>query len=390
MDIRICSQIDYVSEGYELLCLLAKGAGEHIEKIKKAVSERYQADPEHTKRCIQLTELITDRAGEVFSDRMKEIGELFGVMEEKVLPAELLVCTNDLLGEDARCFSDGSDLLAYYRSLTEEERDGWFLKSLEESMEQEEFFEMVGNAARGIHVDDAVRLRNIFSRIQKTDLTYENKARVQEFYLNRDSYMEVIASLLDTAAVLLREFREQMLAVCKTWERYWRAVAADGRFFARVDRIVAVGEEKKREGALVMPGIVNSGTFYVLLDEGLMAGAKQRIPVFRIGAMIIEDIDWESPAKEEYRLNELVPVWKALGEQSKAEILMFVRDRPAYGSEIAKKFGLTTATVSHHMNRLLNLRLVQAELRDGKVYYQVRKERLAEVFEQSRKLFGGV
>ncbi len=390
MDIRICSQIDYVSEGYELLCLLAKGAGEHIEKMKKAVSERYQANPEHARQSILLAEQIIKRAGEVFSGRMKEIAELFGLLEEKVLPAELVVCTSDLLGEDARSFADGSDLLAYYRNLTEEEKDGWFFKSLEQSIEPEEFFEMVGSAARGIHVDDAVRLRNIFGRIQKMDLTYENRARVQEIYLNRDSYMEVIASLLDTAVVLLRDFKEQMLAVCKTWERYWSAVVADGLFFARTDRIIAIGEEQKKAGALVLPGVLGCGSFFVLLDEGLMTGTGKQAPVFRIGVMIIEDPGWESPAKEEYRLNELVPVWKALGEQSKAEMLMFVRDRPAYGSEIAKKFGLTTATVSHHMNRLLNLRLVQAELRDGKVYYQVRKERLAEVFEQSRKLFGGV
>lgn len=390
MDIRICNRIDYVSEAYELLCLLAKGAEAHMEKIKRAVSESSQTDPEHTAQCIRLTEQIANRAGEAFSGRMKEIGELFGLMEEKVLPAELLVCASDLLREDGSSFADGSELLAHYRGLSEEERDGWFLNSLEQTMEWEELFKEVGSVARGIHVDDAVRLRNIFAHIQKMDLTYESKARIQEIYLNRDSYMEVVVSLLDTAVALLREFETRMLAVCKKWELCWSAVAADGSFFARTDRIVAIGEDQKKDGALVLPGIVSYGALYVLLDDGLMSGTKKHLPVFRIGVMITGELDWESPAKEEYRINELLPVWKALGDQSKAEILLFVRDRPAYGSEIAKKFGLTTATVSHHMNRLLNLRLVQAELRDGKVYYQVRKERLAEVFEQSRKLFGGV
>lgn len=103
--------------------------------------------------------------------------------------------------------------------------------------------------------------------------------------------------------------------------------------------------------------------------------------------MLMGEFDWNTQAKEEYILDEIVPVLKVLGDKSKAEILLYIKDRPAYGSEIAKQFSLTTATVSHHMNKLLQLRLIQAELRDGRVYYQARKEVLQELFENARKLF---
>ena len=66
---------------------------------------------------------------------------------------------------------------------------------------------------------------------------------------------------------------------------------------------------------------------------------------------------------------------------------MFIKDKPAYGSEIARHFSLTNATVSHHMNRLFEYRLVQVELQDGKLYYQARKEYLQELFERAGKLF---
>lgn len=81
------------------------------------------------------------------------------------------------------------------------------------------------------------------------------------------------------------------------------------------------------------------------------------------------------------------PVFKALGDKSKADILLFIKDKPAYGSEIAKHFSLTTATVSHHMNKLLQLRIIHAELQDSRVYYQVRKDELAKMFEQCKKIF---
>lgn len=65
---------------------------------------------------------------------------------------------------------------------------------------------------------------------------------------------------------------------------------------------------------------------------------------------------------------------KALSDSSKLEILLALKDDWLYSLEIAKRVGLTPATISHHMSTLLSAGLVTMEKRDGKVYYRLSDE----------------
>ncbi len=67
---------------------------------------------------------------------------------------------------------------------------------------------------------------------------------------------------------------------------------------------------------------------------------------------------------------------KALSDSSKLEIISSLKISPKYNLEIAQQLGLTAATMSHHMNVLLNCRFVGVEKKDGKVYYHLEKENL--------------
>ncbi len=76
---------------------------------------------------------------------------------------------------------------------------------------------------------------------------------------------------------------------------------------------------------------------------------------------------------------------KLLADKSKFAILSYIRDRKAYGSELAKHLKLTTATVSHHMNVLLAAGLVEVSHVDNRVYYTASRKALEEVFEYCRR-----
>jgi len=55
---------------------------------------------------------------------------------------------------------------------------------------------------------------------------------------------------------------------------------------------------------------------------------------------------------------------KLLSDPSKFEILYFIRNKKAYGQEIAAEQKLTTATISHHMNTLMKLGLGAYQYRE--------------------------
>jgi DNA-binding transcriptional ArsR family regulator len=71
---------------------------------------------------------------------------------------------------------------------------------------------------------------------------------------------------------------------------------------------------------------------------------------------------------------EAIIVAKALGDQSKLEILRALKNRKLYSLEIAHKLGLTPATTSHHMNMLLSAGLVEVSKEGGKMYYGLRAD----------------
>ncbi len=73
---------------------------------------------------------------------------------------------------------------------------------------------------------------------------------------------------------------------------------------------------------------------------------------------------------------------KALSDSSKLGIISLLKVSPKYNLEIAQQLGLTAATMSHHMNVLLNCGLVGVEKKDGKVYYHLKKESLQSLIKE--------
>lgn len=77
---------------------------------------------------------------------------------------------------------------------------------------------------------------------------------------------------------------------------------------------------------------------------------------------------------------EILPgMLKILGDKSKFEILCSLKERGKYNLEIAEELRLTPATASHHMGILLSNQFVTVEKKNGKVYYRLNEETVAEM-----------
>lgn len=76
---------------------------------------------------------------------------------------------------------------------------------------------------------------------------------------------------------------------------------------------------------------------------------------------------------------------KALSDGSKLEILCSLKISPKYNLEIAQQLGLTAATMSHHMNALLNCGFVGIEKKEGRVYYHLMEDNIRNMIEELKK-----
>lgn len=384
--ITFYNQIDYLTEAEQALRHIAADKKE-FEEFKEVVLQKYGADSEHIKSCLALLKKIHDRMASVFESRMEQVKALFGEIENRFIPAELILCWDFLVPAKSALYENTYELRNIYENLAQEQKDAYFFKALIRNIEEDNFENYVGNEYKGIHKSDAERICNIFSYIQSMEIKQESKLRIQEVYLKRDLYFEQVLKLIDETIVLLKEYEDSMQQLLNVWGNYWKQIIDEGSFFEKINDFFKIEDNMMENGFCVIPSFVQSAALLLFVNDNLIPKKENYMLTCRIGIMLTDKFNLDSTIKEEFRVDEMVPVWKALGDKSKFDILLYIKNRPAYGSEIAKHFSLTTATVSHHMNKLLQLRLVQADLKDGRLYYQVRKDVIQELFENARQMF---
>ena len=80
---------------------------------------------------------------------------------------------------------------------------------------------------------------------------------------------------------------------------------------------------------------------------------------------------------------------RLLGDQTRFEILCFLRDRPAYGSELSEQLGFARNTIHHHTSKLLNAGLITYTVEGNRIRYSTNKARLSSLLAQQHHLLIG-
>ena len=83
---------------------------------------------------------------------------------------------------------------------------------------------------------------------------------------------------------------------------------------------------------------------------------------------------------------EVCEAIRLLADQTRFDILCYLRDHDAYGQELAAKFGLSRNTIHHHMTKLLAARLVKCTVDGNRVYYRVDEKGISRLLDRQRDL----
>ena len=142
--------------------------------------------------------------------------------------------------------------------------------------------------------------------------------------------------------------------------------------------------DDNEQGTVVIPSFLLPNYF------SIMADGKEKIdtPYYLTVGILFDDkfsISMTSLKEKEEGSEYMAKVLKLLSDRSKLEILSYIKNKKAYGSELAKQLNLTNATVSHHMSGLVNAGLVIMEKEDTKIYYRTNIEEISEVLNSCLK-----
>lgn len=98
---------------------------------------------------------------------------------------------------------------------------------------------------------------------------------------------------------------------------------------------------------------------------------------------IMVGLNYEESVKRflgEDEIEKNLLILRNISDRTRFEIIKMLLENKCYGLEIANNLGITTATVSHHMNYLSMCNLVTLERKDRKIFYTLNMETMKNAF----------
>ena len=113
------------------------------------------------------------------------------------------------------------------------------------------------------------------------------------------------------------------------------------------------------------------------MDVGIIYFTVEETLVLYCGQMI------EHRFEKRKEIDTYKALFKALSDNKRIEILKMASKRPWYNKELADYFNLTPATLSYHLNLLLDLEILNFEpsIINNRYYYTTNKKKLSDLFD---------
>ncbi len=219
-----------------------------------------------------------------------------------------------------------------------------------------------------VDISDVNDFDEIFSFLTESKLNDSVKWKLANLMKNPKKYYQGLVNLVKDnlfAFEKARETVEKELADCLEIYQSRMKQKQDKVFWGFIDGMTTVQYINPTLAFAASQVLNETNSYYGLLSERILKLGNDKVI-----------------AKE-----ALVMKFKALGDSSKFEILLSLKDAPKYNLEIAETLGLSASTVSHHMNALLVCGLVSVRKESGKVYYHIEKEGLEKLKEEINQFF---
>lgn len=368
----IRKEIDYISEVCQLYSLLANE--ETLSDAEKSLCQKHSQSETEIQERFSLPKQIEKEARAAFRRKKEEIEFYFRREENEECGLAYFL----LLIEDGLTFQGKTT-----RQVKEE------LEALSEEEYCEKFSDLLQCQGITIHEGDCEKdktLAEVTKRILKMKQSDAKKVKLQEVLWNREEHREKLFDLIDKGIEFLHRFDEQIKKETQDFYSYWSKKNESISFPEYVRENLQLNIDENIYGYEIWANIIGANRFAFTrkVEEDGTYNSKDEAHVGIVFCTGISPLSAEKSEKEmETYVNEIL---KALSDKSKFEILSYIKDKSAYGSELAKHMGLTTATISHHMSALFTCGLVELSKENNRVFYRENKKAVENVLEYCRKV----
>ena len=199
----------------------------------------------------------------------------------------------------------------------------------------------------------------------------------QDIYLNFNSHCKRVLNLLKKAVDLMQEEAPLLAPYQSNFISYWENTLKEEKLNALLKEYLQLDIDDNPSGYQVYPILVEMSSIKVM-ENGQPGSARSRT-FYGLGILFGKSYNFSRRTENLQKSQDLFVVLKLLSDKSKFEILQFVANDWKYGSELVKETGLTAATISYHMNTLVQARLVDIKKDEKKVYFRQNKDYVSEM-----------
>lgn len=220
--------------------------------------------------------------------------------------------------------------------------------------------------------------------LEASALDTESKWEAIKIFNNQEKYYNEAAAILREAMELLSsKYGKVIKKLSDNFFNYWSSCQEDTDIIESINNKIKISWKLSEAGSLLSPMIFSPFSMTIATD--LADNVKEDI--IRIGILI--DKRFEVFISKGLNKEDIVEIGKILSDKSKVDILELISKKPYYGKELADALGLTTATISYHVNALLRTSCLQAQIKANKVYYSIDNEKLGVYLDGVKSFFAG-
>lgn len=366
---KVVSEVGWNREAYEYLVAQMKGESK-ADFLKRQIL-KYQLPQDEFEELYLFFQKIEQEWNEVYTEEDKKELKTYFDMNY----GELGCLAQLLLFFDEMNYCESFDSF-YTRTmnLTQEEINQGMMEKLtglENGMGEMVDKEGVDSVPQNI---DPMEILKCISELQ---IPNEDKWQVQDIYMNFHTHSKRVFYLLEKAVKLLQKESKRISTYQKNFVTYWENKTKEEKLNELLRKHLQLDIDDNPNGYFIYPNLVEMSTIKVM-ENGLSGSARSRT-FYGLGILFGTRYNFSRRTENPQKSQDLFVILKLLSDKSKFEILQFVADDWKYGSEIVKKTGLTSATISYHMNTLVHARLVDVKKEEKKVYFRQNQEYVSEM-----------
>lgn len=344
MQVKIKKHASRVQEAVDLCKLMV---GEHnYEEAKNRLLDKYRFEVFDVSKMMDVRKIIEDDFKKQFMKQKNVLSHYFMRYSGNFYLCDLLMKLPYLQSEKRKCrFVDDQEL----------NRSQAFAKVFYD-------LELIDET----YNQNVTNFEELSLLLEIIDIDKEDKWIIQRTYLHLEEEMKQFVILINQVVEWLTRYEDIICKEEDLFYNYWSDVIKTISMTDYLSKKLNIDITKGANTIWIIPAFFNCQGIHSKVN-------KDTINVY-MGMIFDQNFSFEMKYENPSLIcNQL----KLLSDSSKFEILCTIKQRPYYGSELAKKFNLSTPTISHHMRTLENAGFIKIEKKDNKAYYSLDYERLS-------------